>query len=92
MFVPCDYSVQQLESPITSSSADGQNFSCGRCYCIFETSEEDSRSLQDEFMKDDKAISFLGAQKRSLSNVNSGQSEDEEVHGSVIREFQRHNS
>ncbi len=92
MFVPWDYSVQQLESPITSSSADGQNFSLGRCYCIFETSEEESRSLQDEVMKDDKAISFLGAQNRSLSNVNSGQSEDEEVDGSVIREFQRHNS
>jgi hypothetical protein len=49
-------------------------------------------SLQDEVMKDDKAISILGAQKRSLSNVNSGQSEDEEVDGSVIREFERHNS
>ncbi len=44
-------------------------------------------SLQDEVMKDDKAISFLGVQKRSLSTVNSGQSEDEEVNGSVIREF-----
>jgi hypothetical protein len=42
-------------------------------------------------MKDDKAISFLGVQKRSLSTVNSGQSEDEEVDGSVLREFQRHN-
>ncbi len=84
--------MQQLESPIMSSSADGQNFSFGRCYCIFETSEEESRSLQDKVLKTDKAISFLGAQNRSLSNVNSGQSEDEEVDGSVIREFQRHNS
>jgi hypothetical protein len=47
-------------------------------------------SLQDEVVKDDKAISFLGVQKRSLSTVNSGQFEDEEVDGSVIREFQRH--
>ncbi len=49
------------------------------------------KSLQDEVMEDDKAISVLGVQKRSLSTVNTGQSEDEEVNGSVIREFQRHN-
>ncbi|CAK9861691.1 unnamed protein product [Sphagnum jensenii] len=40
-------------------------------------------SLQDEVMENDKAISVLGVEKRSLSTVNTGQSEDEEVNGSI---------